>query len=114
MRGRMTLLRKLIDYYETHIKAVAEMTCSIKKIHLYLNDHYLDCGICYVSISVFNVNIYYDNWVEKVPTNSQGSSFWTYPVEYADSKKEALELMQYRVDIMKKILKNPKSLWKKN
>ena len=94
---RIKLLPLLIAHYENVIAQLNENNWK----HIIEKNH-VEYGICNAANVLFNTDIYHMKWVKKECV--MGSSMWNFYPDKANSVNGAKELLQIRVDKMKKIL----------
>lgn len=90
------ILVKLIAYYEKHIVLVPETNFLD-----YLKENYLAYGICYTSKKVFDLNIYAEDWVIDI---NPSDHYWTTPPFICNCRQNAINSLQFRIDMMKELL----------
>jgi hypothetical protein len=95
--SRKKLLPLLIAHYE---RVIGELNQDNWEDIILKNN--VQFGICNAALSLFKRNIYNTKWVKKECT--MGGSMWGYYPEKANSVNGCKELLQIRVDKMKKIL----------
>lgn len=96
IRMSKLLATSLIKHYEDTIVIIdgVDDLNSIKKI---LSERYVINGICYCSMRLYSVFIYYDKWVNSF----NFCNFWfKQPIE-CDNKVKIIDALQSRVDRLK-------------
>ena len=91
------ILTKLIEYYENCIKEMP-----LEDWRNYLTEKCIRTGICHTANRVFNADMYGRTWVSDHITFDD--CYWFKPTYHAETREEAIELLQLRVDKMKKII----------
>lgn len=100
--NKQELLPKLIKYYETAIKEMPED--GYKK---YMSKLDIENGVCFCARRVFKSFFECTDWIDRNCNykNCQGDLVFFAKIPYdAQSRTEAISLLQIRVDIMKKEL----------
>jgi hypothetical protein len=100
------LLKSLIEHYEKSIP-ILENTFNIWNT---LSEFGIGNGICYCAQKVFKTNLYNVKWVENV-TNKLGNTYSNWfetPYNNRDNKEKCIQLLKYRIIIMKQIINKKK------
>lgn len=92
--NKQEILQKLIDHYEW---CVANMP--ILDWRSFIIKYHVELGICSCADLSFKIWIYHEDWVKK----HTGSSKYIFLRPFdANSRYKAIELLQKRIDLMKK------------
>lgn len=95
------LLQKLLSYYKNVLADVPD-TNDLYTVITYLADHYVEQGVCKSSRRLFGIHLYFTWWKDVFrPINSL---YWYTPPASANNINEAKQALQYRIDIMQKLL----------
>jgi hypothetical protein len=88
-------LKQLYDYYIEHTAVVEKME-SVNEIHDYLEDKYMDLGVCNCARWVFEIYCY--SYFRKIDIS--------YPTGF-NAKPEILSVLNQRIDLLRsELLKN--------
>ena len=91
------LADKLIAWYEESI-AMIEKEEEPKTILGILGERGIGCGVCRCAKVIFNMRLYQDSWVIS-QANPRG--YWSSVPINATTKKEVIQRLQLRLDILK-------------
>lgn len=105
------ILSKLIPYYEESIAYIKAMKPDANH-QRYMQERCIDIGICKCADQVFNTSLSKELWVSRQdrsdPLISPSMAVWGELPIYAN-KPQAIERLQLRVDIMKRLLAEAQS-----
>lgn len=91
------VFEKLIPVYED-----AVVNCPIEHWQ-YLNNRCLDWGLCHAAYKILGIPIYNVCWYDMFSLTSG----YIYKTPYdCDTREEAVECLQWRINVMKKLLNN--------
>ncbi len=99
---KITIIKKLIPHYKNVIKEIKKTDTPYLEV---LQDTGTGMGICWCATSIFDTSIYFEKWVQ---AESKHDDSWAMKPNFAESRQEAISLLQYRVDVMEKILEQSK------
>jgi hypothetical protein len=96
------LLEKLIAHYEESIELV-KAEKRLNKAKKIISERNVSSGICWCAYKVFDTIVYDKKWVENYKTKF---GYWVAEPCCTSSISDAIQLLQVRVDIMRKELEN--------
>jgi len=99
------ILTKLIRKYTLVLREIKNVRI-YRKIYQILSDNNCHVGICCAAEYNFSTWLYSKVWVNK-EKDEQGMYWYKCPFQ-ADTKKEIIECLEYRINKMKEILKTCK------
>lgn len=95
------ILRRLIRYYTNHLSTLRKKQLSDKSLSEYLDEHRLDCGICWTASRIFNRDNISDRvWCTKY-TNREGSYWFGHRI--VTDPAGPLAAIERRIQRMKEI-----------
>ncbi len=103
-------LRILRKYFRQYMIIIYGSKNRLLRFENYLGKHHLNLGVCYaVFKNLKSNNFYYSKWIEKF--YSEGYH-WSETPGYLSTKKEKINSLQYRLDIINKLIQNEKKIQK--
>ena len=102
---RKVIIGLLIGQYEraiTAIKALGADKAGLKRIRL-LYRYSVEDGVCTCSSRGFGQNISKKYWILRYCIGA--TRYWKLQPRFANTKEEMLELLQFRLDLLRKIQK---------
>ena len=101
---RKVIIGLLIGQYERAINGIQSLgadKAGLKRISL-LYRYNVEDGVCTCSSKRFGQNISKEYWIDRY---SKWGCYWKKQPRFAGTKEEMLELLQFRLDLLKKIHK---------
>jgi len=98
--------QKLLDHYEDCLNRLPKTYLwfiNRKKIKPFLIRNFISCGVCVCINNIFEYEAP-TKWIYDVPCKHL-QRYWYKPPREATSRKEVVECLQYRIDILKQLLK---------
>ena len=101
---RKVIIGLLIGQYEraiTAIKALGTDKGGLKRYNI-IDRYSVEDGVCMCASRIFNQNIFKKYWILRYYTIEK---YWKKQPRFANTKEEMLELLQFRLDLLRKIQK---------
>lgn len=95
--------KKLLNYYEYHLDIIKRSKKGLKWNLKYCQKYNIARGLCFCAIYTFDKNICNDTWIKNIKNyENPRDLYWTTIPYYANSNKELIKCLEYRINKLKK------------